>query len=511
MKQLVTLCSVLLCFSACNSDSAFVSGGELSEDVSAAANTITEADYLEKISKIAHDSMGGRNTPSAGLNKTANWIAEEFARFGLTPGGDDGSFLQYYTIETLRPNPGMSSAQIGGKSLEFGSDIVVANGVGQGDIQGEIVVLAGLEDLSEGVASSIDGKIVLAVSMPEGYRTHRRAISDLRRAGALAVLVATEKNDQEWTATSDAMTARNTLRIGSGSSSNNIAFEIRDEAIADVLAENGIDLNALRNTRNLEVMEANGMQATLSPRSQMVTQDSAPNVVGILEGSDPDLREEYIAYSAHMDHVGIGNPDSEGDSIYNGADDDASGTIGIVEIAQAFSGMKVKPKRSSIFLLVSGEEKDLWGSAFFADNPPVPVDQIVANINADMIGRNWSDTVVVIGKEHSDLGATLNQVSNVHPELGLATIDDIWPEERFYFRSDHYNFAQKGIPILFFFSGVHEDYHQPSDEVDLIDTEKAARISKMIFYLGNEVANNPNRPEWNPDSYQEIVVEGGGR
>ena len=325
------------------------------------------------------------------------------------------------------------------------------------------------------------------------------------------MLVSTNKNDQDWTAGSEVLAARNTMRIGSGGSGNNIAFEIRDEVLSGLLSEHGMDLNSLRNTSNVEALGTSGMQASLSPRSEMVKQDSAPNVVGILEGSDPDLRNEYIAYSAHMDHVGIGNPDANGDSIYNGADDDASGTIGIVEIAEAFAGMEVKPKRSSIFLLVSGEEKGLWGSAFFADNPPVPADQIVANLNADMIGRNWSDTVVVIGKEHSDLGATLNQIAEVHPELGLEPIDDIWPEERFYFRSDHYNFARKGVPILFFFSGVHEDYHQPSDEVELIDTEKAARISKMIFYLGNEVANNPMRPEWNPDSYQEIVVEGAGR
>ena len=301
------------------------------------------------------------------------------------------------------------------------------------------------------------------------------------------------------------------MRIGSGGSSSNVAFEIRDAVVEEILSGYGMDLYSMRNTRGVEAIETGGMQAALSPRSDMVKQESAPNVVGILEGSDPDLRGEYIAYSAHMDHVGIGRPNLDLDSIYNGADDDASGTIGIVEIAEAFASMEVKPKRSSIFLLVSGEEKGLWGSAFFADNPPVPVDQIVANLNADMIGRNWSDTVVVIGKEHSDLGSTLNQVGDVHPELGLAPIDDIWPEERFYFRSDHYNFARKGIPVLFFFSGVHEDYHQPSDEVELIDTEKATRISKMIFYLGNEVANNPMRPEWNPDSYQEIVVEGAGR
>ncbi len=511
MKDLAVLSIALVCFSSCDSGSTLVDGGQLPADVLAAAESITQSDYLEKISKIAHDSMGGRNTPSEGLNKTASWIASEFERLGLSPGGDDGSFMQYYPIETLRPSRRMSSAELGGKSLAFGEDIVVTSGVGHTDIQGDVVVLAGLGDLTEGVASSIEGKIVLAVSMAEGYRTHRRAVSDLRRAGALTVLVSTEKNDQVWSADSEALAARNTMRIGSGGPSNNIAFEVRDAAVAEVLANYGMDLNSLRNTGSVEALDAGDMQATLSPRSDMVKQESAPNVVGILEGSDPNLRNEYIAYSAHMDHVGIGSPDSDGDSIYNGADDDASGTIGIVEIAEAFAGMEVKPKRSSIFLLVSGEEKGLWGSAFFADNPPVPVDQIVANLNADMIGRNWSDTVVVIGKEHSDLGETLNQIGDVHPELGLAPIDDIWPEERFYFRSDHYNFARKGVPVLFFFSGVHEDYHQPSDEVDLIDTEKAARISKMIFYLGNEVANNPMPPEWNPDSYQEIVVEGAGR
>ena len=511
MKQLVVWCFTLLCLSACDSESTLVDGGQLSEDVLAAATSITESDYLEKISIIAHDSMGGRDTPSEGLNKTANWIASEFERMGLSPGGDDGSFMQYYPIAPLRPARGLSSAEMGGKGLVFGEEIVVVNGVGQADIQGDVVVVAGLGDVTESVASSIDGKIVLAVSMAEGYRTHRRAVSDLRRAGALTVLVSVEKNDQVWNTGSEVLAARNTMRIGSGGSSSNVAFEIRDAVVEEILSGYGMDLYSMRNTRGVEAIETGGMQAALSPRSDMVKQESAPNVVGILEGSDPDLRGEYIAYSAHMDHVGIGRPNLDLDSIYNGADDDASGTIGIVEIAEAFASMEVKPKRSSIFLLVSGEEKGLWGSAFFADNPPVPVDQIVANLNADMIGRNWSDTVVVIGKEHSDLGSTLNQVGDVHPELGLAPIDDIWPEERFYFRSDHYNFARKGIPVLFFFSGVHEDYHQPSDEVELIDTEKATRISKMIFYLGNEVANNPMRPEWNPDSYQEIVVEGAGR
>ena len=236
---------------------------------------------------------------------------------------------------------------------------------------------------------------------------------------------------------------------------------------------------------------------------------TAPNAVGILEGGDPQLKNEYVVFSAHMDHVGIRRA-IDGDSIYNGADDDASGTIAVVEAAEAFASLNPRPRRSLIFLLVSGEEKGLWGSEYFSEKPTVPIERIVANLNADMVGRNWRDTIVVIGKEHSDLGTTLNRVNQQHPELNMTAIDDIWPNQRFYFRSDHYNFARKGVPILFFFNGTHADYHRPSDEVDKIDGEKASRIVKLMFYLGLDIANADQRPVWNPDSYRQIV-EGAGR
>jgi Zn-dependent M28 family amino/carboxypeptidase len=125
-----------------------------------------------------------------------------------------------------------------------------------------------------------------------------------------------------------------------------------------------------------------------------------------------------------------------------------------------------------------------------------------------MVGRNWSDTIVAIGKEHSDLGATLHAVAARHPELGMEPIDDLWPDESFYTRSDHYNFARKGVPVLFFFNGTHEDYHRPSDEPELIDAEKTARIARLVFYLGLEVANAPDRPSWEPESYRRIVEQG---
>lgn len=147
----------------------------------------------------------------------------------------------------------------------------------------------------------------------------------------------------------------------------------------------------------------------------------------------------------------------------------------------------------------------MWGSEYFASHSPVPLAQLVANLNMDMIGRNWRDTIAVIGKEHSDLGATLARVNAAHPELGMQAIDDIWPNENFYFRSDHYNFARRGVPVLFFFNGTHKDYHQVSDSPDKVDAEKEARIVQLVYFLGMEIANASERPKWNEESRKKVM------
>jgi Zn-dependent M28 family amino/carboxypeptidase len=287
---------------------------------------------------------------------------------------------------------------------------------------------------------------------------------------------------------------------------------IRGESLAGLLEPFGIQLDQLAAQASMGTAfhPVPRLELTVTTAVQEVGGFAQPNTVGILEGSDPELRDEYIVFSAHMDHVGVGRPNEEGDSIYNGADDDASGTVAVVEVAEAMAMLAERPKRSMIFLGVSGEERGLWGSRFFAENPPVPLEQIVANLNADMVSRNWPDTVVAIGKEHSDLGETLNRVNLAHPELHMTAIDDIWPEQNFYRRSDHFNFARRGVPILFFFTGTHEDYHRPTDDLSRMDADKGARITQLLFYLGLEVANAPERPQWDPDSYTEIVDMGGG-
>jgi hypothetical protein len=484
----------------------------------AAAATITEADYLRRVGVIAHDSMAGRDTPSPGLNATATWIASEFERFGLRGGATDGSFIQRYPLRQILVDRRGSGLGGGPRRLEFGRDLIpLTVSADGGEARGGLVLLSGISDAARALANNaVRGRhaiLVLAANATVDQDVFR-VLGSIRNAGAASVLVTNPAGDAQWAGEAERALRPDVAQGWGVSAPSAVPFrpilEIRTSSLAELLRGRNVDLAALqsRAAGAMRVDEVNGLTLTLTQR--MSDDDvTAPNVVAILEGSDPALRDEYVVFSGHMDHVGIGTPDARGDSIFNGADDDASGTIAVVEIAEAMASLPTPPRRSMMFLLVSGEEKGLWGSEYFADNPSVPTDRMVANFNTDMVGRNWPDTIVAIGKEHSDLGTTLERVNAAHPELGMTAIDDLWPQESFYTRSDHYNFAQKGVPILFFFNGTHEDYHGRDDEPDRIDGEKATRIAKLVFYLGLEVGNAQARPTWNPDSYQRIVGTGG--
>lgn len=486
-----------------------------SAEVTKAAASITQGDYAWRVGVIAHDSMQGRNTPSPGLDKTANWIASEFRRFGLKGGAEGGSFIQRYPLhETTLDVAGSTLSLAGRATLHFGADLLPLRGASPAKVGGGLVVLAG--DVTAESLRGVDltGKHVALVLPPEATASRRAyfgLVAAVASAGAASVLVASDVDDAAW-ASATAQAMRASVRWPSEEGAENVTavpmVQIRTSALARILEGAGLPAEVqVKAGAGMHVQDVPGVSGTLEIRVQE-SQTSAPNVVGILEGSDPELKGEYVVFSGHMDHVGMGTPDANGDSIFNGADDDASGTVAVMEVAEAMTSMPVAPRRSMIFLLVSGEEKGLWGSQYYADNPSVPVENLVADLNADMVGRNWPDTIVAIGKEHSDLGETLNRVNQRHPELRMTAIDDIWPEERFYYRSDHFNFARKGVPILFFFNGTHPDYHGRDDEPDRLDTEKAARISQLLFFLGMEVANADQRPKWNPESYKAIVSDG---
>ena len=482
--------------------------------VERAAATINGDDVRRRIGVIAADSMRGRYTPSPELEETAEWIASEFRSMGLRPGGDGGSFLQRYPIRVLALDPAESKARLGSSDLRFGRDVAPAYPaiLPSTRLEGPLLVVSGtgLETgPPEGI--TVTGKHVLIVP-PSGADVRTTAVAAVVRsvlaAEPLAVWIASDRSNADWASADNVELRRQHTVIGDPETL--AALVVRDRVVRPVLDALGMDLAALRSRGGETVRwdDARSVSVELEADVRILIDAGAPNVVGILPGSDPELRDEYVVFSAHMDHVGVGEPDASGDSIYNGADDDASGTVTVVELAEAFASLETRPRRSLVFLTVSGEERGLWGSGWFVAHPPVPLEGMVADLNIDMVGRNWSDTIVAIGREHSDLGETLAYVNAQHPELGMTAIDDLWPAERFYMRSDHYRFARRGIPILFFFNGTHPDYHEPSDEVGKIDADKTARVGRLIFYLGLEVANRTARPAWDPASRRAIV--GGG-
>lgn len=484
-----------------------------------AVGSITAADVQRRIGIIAHDSMLGRATPSPQLELVAQYIASEFHRFGLRPGGDSGRYLQRYGIMQRLVDTAHAALELSGPAgtttLRPGIDVNLLpfGQPGSNVVSGPIVLFAGPADtLRPFAGADMRGAWVVIVASADanGLRVRDPATDAVRSAGAVGVLVISNRPDTMWQDRLGRMQRPQLVpawRVGSDTMKRPAFVEIRDAQAARLL---GVDPAALRAQRTRSATRLAGITLTYRPAYRDHGRASAPNVIGILDGSDPRLKNEYIFFTGHMDHVGTpgsgeGCQARGGDSICNGADDDASGTIAVVEAAEAFSRLTPRPKRSLVFMTVSGEERGLWGSEYFSEFPTIPLANIVADLNTDMVGRNWKDTISVIGKEHSNLGGTLNRVGAAHPELRMQPIDDIWPQEQFYFRSDHYNFARKGVPILFFFNGTHADYHQVSDSPEKIDGEKEARIIQLVFYLGLDIANAAERPQWNPESYRRIV------
>jgi hypothetical protein len=475
-----------------------------------AAASITEADVKRRVGIIADDSMMGRDTPSRGLELTARYVADQFRRFGLRPAGDDGTWFVRYPVTRRRLELAASKVvfRVGRDSVlaTFDRSARLERGtVPTGPVSAPAVLIGGTLRPDDVKQLPIRDKIVLLAL--DYARQNPETLAQVARALRLAA----PKGVVQLLATDSATFAAGIPRnatVHAGVDLNLVSppfVAVPRSVLGSVLPKAGVNPSEVAASPSPVFRELPSLGIRLEMKDSVLSKVTAPLTIGLLEGTDPVLKHEYLLFSAHMDHIGItpGKPDS----INNGADDDGSGTVGVIELAEAFSRAGARPRRSLLFLTVSGEEKGLWGSRYFSEHPTVPLSRIVADLNMDMIGRNWPDTIVAIGKEHSDLGTTLNRVNAAHPELGMTAIDDIWPAEQFYFRSDHYNFARKGVPILFFFNGVHPDYHQVTDSPDKINGEKEARVLQLIFYLGQEIANAPARPKWNPQSYKEIVEE----
>lgn len=475
----------------------------------ATAADITAADLRFRVGILAHDSMAGRAAATPGGMAAAKYLAREAARMGLQPAGDGGGF--FHRVPLNRRTTVMSVLQVSGPRGDPGlttADVVPVSGGGlpassRTSGQGSIVFGGYLQDPSLPAARELQpqqvrGSVLLlrlaAPGVDAATTPPRSVLAPAFAPGSpvAAVLLVAEGELAEFFDYARDLVRRGQLSAGAqpAGGSDVPRFFLISPAAAERLL--GAPLAAAREPRT----GLGTLRYALQESSATV---EGMNVVAVLPGSDAARRGEYVALGAHYDHLGIGTAVA-GDSIYNGADDDGSGTAALLEIAERFAGLAPaqRPARSLLFVWHDAEEDGLLGSEAFTDRPTVSRGAIVAQLNIDMIGRNSRDSLSVVGSRRlsTELGALVEQVNQrqTQPFRFDYTFDTPNHPERIYCRSDHYSYARYGVPVAFFTTGLHPDYHKPSDTAEKLDYEKVARVSRLVGDVAAEIANRPARP-----------------
>lgn len=492
---------------------------------------ITAAQIKSYLEFIASDELEGRDTPSRGLNIAAKYIASHLSRWGVQPAGADGTYFQPFPLKQTKLDPANTWAEINGQRFACGTDFYPAN-YAAGTVSGPVVYVGHgwvhkKKNLNAYEGLEVKDKIMISASgFPKGIGPQDLAgkmgedwLSSLlyaQKHGAKALIIITSfPTLANWDNTFRASVEQGFVsfpRPGQPSATMPVImaspklltalFQGEKQSAASIVtrayageAWPGFDLNASKQ-----------VSFTIAAKTEEIM---TRNIVAKLEGTDPVLKNEYIAIGAHYDHVGIGTP-VKGDAIYNGADDDGSGTTAVMAIAEAFA-KGARPKRSLLFVWHAGEEHGLWGSDYVTDHPPVPIQQIVTQLNLDMIGRTKAagDTnpknrelaepgeIFVVGSKmmSTELGELSERVNRSFLNLKFNyKYDDPNDPERIFYRSDHYNYARKGVPIIFYTDGVYEDYHQPSDSVEKIDFVQMEKVTRTVFATAWELGNLPARP-----------------
>ncbi len=489
-----------------------------STGVARALATITPGDFQLKLAALAHDSTRGRETPSPELARATEWVAQRFRDAGLRPAGDDGGYLQHFPIELRKLDSATTMTAVWrGTSATWtlGQDLLFAGGERPGEIRdAPVVFMAGIPaDTARPFGDvPLRGAVLLHVVPVEqsGGRWLNPVSARARVLGALAHVVVVDFPPELWTRYASRSfptgwmlpgVAPRGLRGGGPFPQ----FGVRPSAVAALLADFGESAAAPAPGAASSVRVLDGVTMSLAPHYTVVAATTVANVVGVLEGSDPGLRGEAVVFTSHMDHVGVVGgrcqpvPELPADSVCNGADDNASGTVGIIELAQAFATPNVFPSRTLVFAALTAEERGLFGSRWYVEHPVVPLERTVAVINLDMIARDPTGTVGLIGKDYSSLGAVVDSVARSHPELGVPASR----EER-YPQSDHYPFAERGVPALFFNSTASADLHTAADNPDRANNEQAARTLQLVFLTALRVADAVQRPVWDPAAWERI-------
>lgn len=479
----------------------------------AAITTIREQDLRADLFAMAGDAMRGREAGTLDEMRASMWTADQLRKIGLQPLGEDGTWFQWFNMRRTRVSTLGSSVRIGGKPFGIWTDIapasntvgdVVAQTVFAGDgtdstidVRGRVAVVT-LKPTSEGTRTTIN--------TPE-YRAVRQGITTqgaaLTRRGAAAVIVVADSIGETLFDAVSKLQSRGAYTVigganrfapargggaggGRGGRGGGGGGGGQPQAVPVLYAHHSA----------LAQLQQDGQGVEIHLRSESFDAPSV-NIIGVVRGTDPVLRNEYVVFSSHQDHDGVRFA-MGGDSIWNGADDNASTSVALLAIARAW--VKQPSKRSAIFIYHGAEERGLLGSLWHAAHPVVPLSSMVAVLNGDMIGRNHPDTASILGVQppHRNSTTLVQMAIEANNRTGKFVLDSIWDRpthvEGWYFRSDHVPYARLNVPALMYSTNLHDDYHTARDNPDRINYPKLTRMTKWMYLTGWIVANTKERP-----------------
>jgi len=496
---------------------------------------------------LAHDLLEGRDTGSRGHEIASLYIATEFQKYGLVPAGENDSFMQRVAFRKgllVQESPSLVLTKEGETiDMSFLDDYLVGPNLAyeQTNVSAPLVfvgygIVAPSLDHNDYANIDVEGKIVVALSgkpasfpsevgshvssrnQKNDYAANRGAI------GFITLQTPSAEKRRPYDRSKLYVKAPRMAWVGKDGTPGNMRPELKGSAFLSLDAAKSLFTDAAVSLEQIhaqleadEVPKAFDLAYTASLRYETTHEDiSSPNVIGLLEGSDPTLKDEYVVYTAHSDHLGI-SKSVEKDKINNGAMDNATGTAVLMETARMFSQLSVAPKRSILFVAVTGEEKGLLGADYFVRNPTRPIESLVANVNLDMplLTYEFAD-VIAFGASHSSMG---EKVAAAVANADIKLTDDPWPELNLFTRSDHYAFVKQGVPAVFLVTGIESktpdidgtevlnnflatNYHRPSDDMSQDFVWAAARtFAQVNFEIGLTLGNDAQRPTWNEDSF----------
>ena len=496
---------------------------------------------------LAHDMLEGRDTGSRGHELATLYIAAQFEQYGLTPMGDEDSYMQRVTFRQAfleQESPQLTLTKDGETtSLNYPAQYITGPSTlsTEATVSGEMVfvgygIVAPEMSHDDYAGLDVDGKVVVMLSgKPASFPTEEgahfgsgaeksRHAEENGAIGIITLSTPTAEKVRPYQNQLNFLHAPRVRWVGKDGQPANVNPGIKNSAY---FGKEAAEILFADSDRSLEEIYQD-LEADKSPKgfdlaytldfSKTSTHKeiTSPNVVGMIEGSDPTLKNEYVVYTAHSDHIGLAKTVKK-DKINNGAMDNASGTSIMLETARLFSELEERPKRSILFVSVTGEEKGLLGADYYARNPTVPQNAMVANVNLDMplITHDFAD-LIAFGANHSDLKGSVNKAVT---EVGLELAEDPWPELNLFTRSDHYSFVKQGVPAVFLFPGLKSNstdidgskefsrfmaahYHKPSDELnDDFNWKAAKNFAQINYQIGLTIGNQAQRPQWNGDSF----------